>query len=352
MVAGGLSFYSPEKGFASASVLKFEIVLANGKVVTASAEENKDLWTALKCGSNNFGIVTRITFPTFPYRKVWSGFVYALGFEATKLVRAMHEWAARNDQGPKNGQHDQYTGSPLGCFGYDSNANVYAVGVHMLHTKPSATQSGWPASFKASKFRSIWSIWSTCKLRSMSSALQEITDCSPSGRRQIFLTCTVENDLDTLIKAHEYNLDAVQRIKKAKIKGLIWNYVMQPILPQWSTKGEPGPMGLTELDKPLMILHFCSSWDHSEDDEAIVSETHRAMDLINAMTAEKGTGHPFLYLNYCGPGQKPFEGYGKENFEYLQGISRKYDEEGLFQKSCTGAFKLFDEVDVKQTTTS
>ena len=62
---GGLSLSSTSQGFASDSVVDFEVVLATGEVVHANAQENSDLWIALKGGLNNFGIVTSFKLKTF-----------------------------------------------------------------------------------------------------------------------------------------------------------------------------------------------------------------------------------------------------------------------------------------------
>lgn len=50
-------------------------MLADGQIVEANAESNPDLWYALKGGSNNFGIVTRIDLKTFPQGKFWGGMI-------------------------------------------------------------------------------------------------------------------------------------------------------------------------------------------------------------------------------------------------------------------------------------
>ncbi|KAF2658697.1 FAD-binding domain-containing protein, partial [Lophiostoma macrostomum CBS 122681] len=62
---GGLSFFSSREGCIADNVLSYEIVLAFGEIVNASATEKSDLWKALRGGSNNFGIVTRFEFRTF-----------------------------------------------------------------------------------------------------------------------------------------------------------------------------------------------------------------------------------------------------------------------------------------------
>lgn len=52
---GGLSHLSNQYGFVADNVVSFEVVLAKGKLVTASATSNPDLYWSLKGGGNNFG---------------------------------------------------------------------------------------------------------------------------------------------------------------------------------------------------------------------------------------------------------------------------------------------------------
>lgn len=60
ITGGGYSFHSNAAGFGCDNVRNFEIVLANGTVVNANADENADLWRAQKGGSGNFGFITRV----------------------------------------------------------------------------------------------------------------------------------------------------------------------------------------------------------------------------------------------------------------------------------------------------
>lgn len=65
-LGGGISWFSGKYGWACDNVRKYEVVLADGSVVEASAEENADLYKALRGGGGpNFGIVTRFDFETF-----------------------------------------------------------------------------------------------------------------------------------------------------------------------------------------------------------------------------------------------------------------------------------------------
>ena len=65
-LGGGISWFSGKYGWACDNVYKYEVVLADGSVVEASADENADLHKALRGGGGpNFGIVTRFDFETF-----------------------------------------------------------------------------------------------------------------------------------------------------------------------------------------------------------------------------------------------------------------------------------------------
>ena len=101
------------------------------------------------------------------------------------------------------------------------------------------------------------------------------------------------------------------------------------------------PLGLHDCThEPLVIVSFTVNWAECRDDEFIKTTTRRAVEQIDAVAAANKTGHRYRYLNYCAEWQRPFESYGVENWRFLQGVSRKYDPEGLFQRGCVGGFKL------------
>lgn len=81
-LGGGLSYFGPRQGWTCNQATSFEVVLADGSVVTASSEQNRDLWKGLRGGSNNFGIVTRVGLVTFGQGLLWS----ALTINPTTVV--------------------------------------------------------------------------------------------------------------------------------------------------------------------------------------------------------------------------------------------------------------------------
>lgn len=88
LLLGGISYFGPHYGFACDTVQNFEIVLADGQIANANAEENSDLFVALKGGANNFGIVTRFDMETFELGNYFGGMNYYLGDQGPALLDA------------------------------------------------------------------------------------------------------------------------------------------------------------------------------------------------------------------------------------------------------------------------
>ncbi|KAI8469259.1 MAG: hypothetical protein J3K34DRAFT_513562 [Monoraphidium minutum] len=61
VLGGGQGDISPYVGLGSDQLVEAEVVLANGSVVLANKETNKDLYWALQGGGGGFGVVTRMT---------------------------------------------------------------------------------------------------------------------------------------------------------------------------------------------------------------------------------------------------------------------------------------------------
>jgi FAD/FMN-containing dehydrogenase len=66
-LGGGIGWLNAKFGAACDNVLAYDIVLANGSYVRASAGEHQDLFWALKGGGGNFGVVTGFLFQLYPF---------------------------------------------------------------------------------------------------------------------------------------------------------------------------------------------------------------------------------------------------------------------------------------------
>lgn len=71
-LGAGVSFHSPRKGFICDQILSYNVVLANGDLVTVTQDSQyADLWRALKGGGNNFAVVTNIQMKCFEREDIW-----------------------------------------------------------------------------------------------------------------------------------------------------------------------------------------------------------------------------------------------------------------------------------------
>jgi hypothetical protein len=323
------------------NIISYEVVLASGTIVNSSVSTNPDLWCALKGGSNNFGIVTRFTARSFPCSGIWSGFLYMPAFQSAKVLKAFYECVKRADSDDPSIIHDNHAVGPMVCMSYIQEVGAQVISVNLASTKLPENQNKWPVYWKSSSFGSLWSIWSTCKIRTLTSAMDEMHALSPCGRRQLFATTTIKNDPATITTVHSAYNGAITPLRRANVKELVWTLVLQPFLPKWLRKGDVNPLGLDAgTNEALVLVCFTVNWAESNDDEFVKMTTHRIVEQIDTFAIAHRTSHPYRFLNYCAEWQKPFESYGEENLHFLRGVSRKYDPEGLFQKGCVGGFKL------------
>lgn len=241
--------------------------------------------------------------------------------------------------------YDSQAAGPLVCFTYAQVLRIHIIAVNLVHTDPSNSGNKWPAFWKKSHFSSIWRLWSTCCVRPLTNATDELAALNPPGKRQALATTTIKNDLATINATHSIHLDAISSLRRHNISGLTWTLVLQPFSATWASRDGSDSLGLGDTSSgPLINVSFTVNWTKSQDDEVVKAATRRATEDIEAFAVANKTSHPYKYLNYCADWQKPFKSYGEKNLTYLQEVSRKYDPEGLFQNACSGAFKLFEAV--------
>ena len=95
-LGGGFGWLSRKYGMTIDNMLSAEVVLADGRVVQASADSHPDLFWAIRGGGGNFGVVTSFTFRLHPVGPmILSGLIVHPFDEAGKLLRFYRDFVAR-----------------------------------------------------------------------------------------------------------------------------------------------------------------------------------------------------------------------------------------------------------------
>ena len=89
-LTGGIGWKVRKYGLALDNVAAAEVVTANGQVVHASAQENPELFWAIRGGGGNFGIVTAFEFVAHPTTDVFYG---KIAFPASEAATVLQGWA-------------------------------------------------------------------------------------------------------------------------------------------------------------------------------------------------------------------------------------------------------------------
>jgi len=91
-LGGGIGWLAREYGLALDNLLSAEVVLADGRIVTASATENNDLFWAIRGGGGNFGVVTSFEFRVHPVGIVLAGVVIHPAENAKDVMRVWRDF--------------------------------------------------------------------------------------------------------------------------------------------------------------------------------------------------------------------------------------------------------------------
>jgi FAD/FMN-containing dehydrogenase len=91
-LGGGLGHLTRQCGLAIDNLLEAEVVLANGERVRASADENQDLYWAIRGGGGNFGVVTSFLFRLHDVGTVIAGPTFWPVEAAAEVLSAYREF--------------------------------------------------------------------------------------------------------------------------------------------------------------------------------------------------------------------------------------------------------------------
>ena len=93
-LGGGIGYLSRGFGLSLDNLLSAEIVTADGRTVTASENENADLFWAIRGGGGNFGVATALEFRLHPVKEIYGGPMFFELKDAGTVLRWFREFIA------------------------------------------------------------------------------------------------------------------------------------------------------------------------------------------------------------------------------------------------------------------
>ena len=93
-LGGGIGHLTRQYGLTIDNLLEVDMVLADGSLVTANAEQNADLFWAVRGGGGNFGVVTSFLFRLHPIQTVYAGPILWHMEQAAEAMRFYRDFIA------------------------------------------------------------------------------------------------------------------------------------------------------------------------------------------------------------------------------------------------------------------
>jgi FAD/FMN-containing dehydrogenase len=93
-LGGGVGWLIRKYGMSIDNLLSAQMVTADGKVLTASASENDDLFWALRGGGGNFGVVASFEFQAHPVATILGGLLLYPRAMAVEVIRHFRDYMA------------------------------------------------------------------------------------------------------------------------------------------------------------------------------------------------------------------------------------------------------------------
>jgi FAD/FMN-containing dehydrogenase len=299
-------------GFTCDNLIEAEVVTADGRVVTASARQNPDLFWAIRGGGGNFGVVTQFLLQLHPVGPmVLGGMLMYPASTARSLVRFWRGFMtdAPDELGsgiafitapPAPFVPEPMRGQPVVgvvvCYAGDPERGAEVV-APLLEFGPPAVNVVQPMPYVAVQ--------------------QMIDEGNPSGLRNYwsadFLETLTDEAVDTLVSHATSPRSPMSQVLLVAGGGAIAR------VPEDAT-------AFGQRTAPFN-LHYLSVWTDPADDDRNIRHTRSMAEAMRPWA----TGR--VYLNYIGeegPGRVE-AAYGPEKYARLQQVKRVWDPDNVFR---------------------
>jgi FAD/FMN-containing dehydrogenase len=311
-LGSGSGWLERKFGLVCDNLVKAEVVTADGQIVTASDDENADLFWGIRGGSGNFGVVTAFHVRLHQLGPMVPGGLLVYPPEiAGDLLRFYREFV--RDAPDEVGGGIAFICAPPEDFVPKEVQGQPVIGVVCCYAGP--VEDG-EIVFKP--------------LREFGPPAMDMVQPMPYVAVQALLDAANPKGLLNYWSADFYNdlPDDALDVLAAK--------ATQPVSPMTQIVLLPFGGAIARVDEDAMAsgerqarfnIHYLSMWTDTADTEKNIAYTK---DLSNAMKPWSSGG---AYLNFLGDeGQGRIEAaFGPQKYERLRGLKKKWDPQNLFR---------------------
>jgi FAD/FMN-containing dehydrogenase len=301
-LGGGWGHLHAKFGLALDNLIGADVVTADGRLLTANADENQDLFWGLRGGSGNFGIVTSLEYRLHELGPIFGGAVFHPAAKAAEVLRFFREFSEIIP--------DELV-IQCGSFTLPDSTPVFAVAACYCGSPSGGEKVLKPLRTFGPPLADSISAMSYLQLQSM------FDPFFPPGRQ-------------TYVKSnfiHDLNDDAIRAIAEFSGKSPS-PFSFAPFVEHWH--GAATRVGVTDTAFPhrqhSYNLMFWSNWESPFESEKNIQWTRTSWNALRPFLLEGSYG------NYLSDEGDPFAraAYGP-NYDRLVALKNRYDPTNFFR---------------------
>jgi FAD/FMN-containing dehydrogenase len=319
-LGGGFGYLTRRHGWTCDTLVSMEVVMADGQVVRASAEEHAELFWALRGGGGNFGVVTAFEYRLFPVGpEILGGAIAWHGADARQVLQAYRDVSARAPREltsvavlriapPAPWLPPEIHGQPMAA-------------IFVCHTGDTAE-----ADALLAPLREVARPVADTVMRRPYVQMQSLLDATqPKGRRYYWKSHYLADIHPSLM---DLAVEHAGRI--ASPFSALLMFQIQGALGKQSAGHSPA--GNRDA---AYVLNIAASWEKPEEDDL---QLRWARDCFEAT---RGCSTGGVYVNFLTEeegAERIQAAYGRTNLDRLATLKARYDPDNLFRgtKALTG----------------
>ncbi|KAH9849000.1 FAD-binding domain-containing protein [Lenzites betulinus] len=318
-LGGGYGPLSGEHGLAIDNLLSATVVLADGRIVKASKDEEPDLFWAIRGGGGQFGIVVEFIFKVHPYAGPFgSGIIAYPGTEIANVLEIIKEWKTKQ------------TPAERLTLNFSRPPPLFKPSIALLPTVLHDTD-GTRAQTVLAPFTegSVKPVFAKVATAPDFLALSHAADASLAhAPRRLAIRGTFISDLypELLLAAWEKWVAFTETSEEVRGSGMLWDLTSPAKLVE---------VGVADTALKLRTPHYWMAVQGRSTTDASVDAarafTEQIVQFVREKNAELSGQDLGWFVNMSQGTEKPEDVFG-EHLPRLRKIKAKYDPKNVWNK--------------------